>query len=93
MMFLALFFLRAFVPFCKSTIILMLIPSRRNDCSIRKFLISVLTLSFFVLAFSSLKVLIIYESSYDDDSILLLPLAKKDALNLKEALSRIQKMG
>ncbi len=44
---------------------------------------------FAFVGFSTIKSLVIYESSYDDASILQLPLAKKDALNLKEALSKI----
>ncbi|MCD6449776.1 MAG: hypothetical protein J7L34_04635 [Thermotogaceae bacterium] len=44
---------------------------------------------FAFVGFSTIKALIIYESSYDDASILPLPLAEKDALNLKNALSKI----
>ena len=44
---------------------------------------------FAFVGFSTIKAFIIYEANYDDDSILQLPVAKKDALNLKEALSKI----
>ena len=53
--------------------------------SILLFFLIVLALS----GFSALKVFIVCIASYDDPSILPLPLAQKDALNMKEALSKI----
>ena len=52
---------------------------------------SILLLIFlaFISVFSSIKALLIYEAKYYDDSILSLPLAEKDAINLKKTLSNI----
>ena len=55
----------------------------------KKLIIFIGILTITIAVFPSLKAFIIYEANYDDDSILQLPLAEKDALNLKYALSKI----
>ncbi len=42
-----------------------------------------------VISFSSVRVLVVYESDYDDESIIKLPLAKKDAENFSSVISKI----
>jgi len=41
------------------------------------------------MSFSALRALVAYVSSYDDDTVLPLPLAQKDAMNIKNTLSKI----
>ncbi|MCD6450421.1 MAG: caspase family protein, partial [Thermotogaceae bacterium] len=55
----------------------------------RKFIFFILIITLITSGFSSIKAFLIYEALYDDQSILPLPLAEKDANNLKEALSKI----
>ena len=55
----------------------------------KRFFALLILLAFTVRVLSAVSALIVYVASYKDTSILPLPFARKDALNMKEVLSRI----
>ena len=55
----------------------------------KRFFALLILLAFTVQVLSAVSALIVYVASYKDTSILPLPFARKDALNMKEVLSRI----
>lgn len=55
----------------------------------KKLVFILLMFSFVVTSFSAIRVLIVYESQYDNESVIDLPLAEKDARNLSSVISKI----